>query len=181
MPFLSPISDDVLALYDRSLDEGFEYLLDRLSVPRLSRILLKDLEKMLGSREGAKMVAFAVRFHQLHDEREHVEMRSTVLRLLKKDGVRLTRGKRTHPRLQELVEMIAPLLVYYGLPLSVAERSRLVRALQWIAIECDIPGDPRDELKRLRRIDRENRARFGRMVTDDLVKAFGSYIPPKES
>ncbi len=60
-------------------------------------------------------------------------------------------GKRTAPGLREFVASVTPVLLALKLPLATGERSKLVKALQMIAIELEISGDPRDEIRRLKR------------------------------
>ena len=53
--------------------------------------------------------------------------------------------------MERLIDRIAPLLVRYGLPVATGEYSKLVHVLRLIASEFNIPGDPRDALRRLQR------------------------------
>ena len=53
----------------------------------------------------------------------------------------------------KLVSQITPILLYYGLPCRTNDRSRLVLALRSIAKEISLEGDPRDELRRLKKIE----------------------------
>lgn len=51
-----------------------------------------------------------------------------------------------------MVEDVTPLLLYFGVPMATGEGSKLVSLLRGIASEFSVRGDPRDELRRLKRL-----------------------------
>jgi len=75
-------------------------------------------------------------------------MRRAVSELLLVKGIRLPPGKRRDPRLEKLVEDLTPVLLYFGVPLASGEYSKLVTVLRRLCEEFDLPGDPRDALRR---------------------------------
>lgn len=175
MSFLKPIDDDGINLYRRMLRADMERVLDVLGHKKPSAGLLRELEKELGSKDAASMVAFAIRFEALEDEVEHAELRTNVHRLLRKSGRNLPPGKRNNPRMEVLVKKITPLLLYYGMPLARGEFSRLVQILRQIADEFNVPGDPRDQLRRIWRMQVHSQQAAKKAFFEAVVKGLRGY------
>jgi hypothetical protein len=150
-----------------------------LRVPRLSKMGAAEVERILGSRDAVSLVEFVARLHSLHDESDHADMRKAVHGLLRRDGVSVPRGKRTNPRMEKLVDCLAPLMLHFGVPLASSERSKLVRALRVFADEYGVPGDPRDELRRLQRRHRRAMQSAEKLVWEELRRAFGDIAKPE--
>ena len=111
------------------------------------------------------------------DAEDHKDMRRAVLKLLRKDGTKQSRGKRPAPNLEAFVESMVPLFLHFGCPLSAAENSALVRGLRILATAMGIDQDPRNEVRRLlildRKLSREMREKLKRMVADIFLREFG--------
>ena len=124
----------------------------------LSDFFRAEMGVLLGCPVAVEVVASIVRVRNFSAEYDLREHRRGVDEILAKDyGVKAQRGKRPGAGLSELVKEITPVLVYYGLPPTVNERSKLVRALRLMADEVGVIGDPRNELRRLKLM--EDRAR----------------------
>lgn len=171
MAFLRPTSDDLVEFYRKLLRDGTEQVLDVLGVAKPSLALLGELERMTESRDASQMVAFVIRFCAFDDDVRHKETRAAAHRLLRREGSPLPPGKRNDPRMEELIDSIAPLLVRYGLPPATGEYSKLVGALRLIASEFGIPGDPRDALRRRQKSHRKMEAHAWRVVHEALARA----------
>ena len=65
---------------------------------------------------------------------------------------------------------MVPVLLALGLPLAFSERSKIVTVLRLIAEEFDIPGDPRHELRRLKRIDSATSHRSKQAIIQAVLK-----------
>lgn len=147
-------------------------------IPEFSRDLRRDLAVFLPNKEDLQLVEVVTRLGDFGNTDDLVSMRKEVSRLLKKRGVRLPRGKRTAPGLREFVECVAPVLLALGLPLATGGRSKLVRALQMIAIELDLSGDPRDELRRLKRLKTQRDAYQRKVAAKIFASVWKNLAPP---
>jgi hypothetical protein len=127
---------------------------------------------LVGSKSAVQLLEAASAIGRFGDHADHADMRRSVSRRLKQDGLRLPRGKRTKPGLEELVDALVPLLLYCNIPLASGERSRLVSALRLIANELNVPGDPRDELRRKIRIEREISSQQLELAKQMFARAF---------
>lgn len=145
---------------------------DALSIKRFSQDCKKQLLLLLKDAKSTELVEFVARFGNYSDHEDHASMRKAVSRLLKKDGIRLPRGKRTKPGLAKLVGDLTPLLLFLGLPGASSERSRLVQALRLIAEEFGIEGDPRDELRRLNEVENKIQRNTERILNEVFSRAF---------
>jgi len=54
-----------------------------------------------------------------------------------------------------MVADLTPVLLYFGVPLKSSEGSDLLIALELIAKEVSVEGDPRNEIRRLSKINRK--------------------------
>lgn len=150
---LKPESPELLAYYWQHIEEHGR-IADGCRIPRFSDQLRNDLFLLFGDTDVVRLLEVVTRMGNFSDTADLADMRKTVSRLLKAKGIRLARGKRTAPGLQKMVARLAPLLLHFGLPLATSERSRLVIVLRLIADEIGVRGDPRDELRRLTRLQR---------------------------
>lgn len=147
---IEPENPEMVAWFRRRIDK-IGGIADECHVPRFSNGLRSELFGLLKSREAVQVIEVATRLGDFGNFPEQAAMRKAHSRELKRRGVKAQRGKRTAFGLLELVEMLSPLFLYFGLPLRTSERSRLVEGLRMIAAEMGVKGDPRDELRRLSR------------------------------
>lgn len=155
---LEPVFPELLTFYLDNVDE-MTRCADVLGVPAFSPLLRKNLGEILRKPEALRHIE-AVARHSCHscsyDAKELESSRAAVSKLLRAKGISMPKGKRANPGLVKLVAKLTPLLLFYGVPLATGEGSVLVNALRLIANEAGMRGDPRDELRRLRRLDRQH-------------------------
>ncbi len=161
---LDPASAEVIEIYK-------EWIASQ-GVSLFSGLCGADLLNILKRKEYVALVEAASTIGGFGDGKDHAEMRLAVSKRLKKKGIKLPRGKRTNPGLEKLVGCLVPVLLYCEVPLASGERSHMVVALRLIAEELQVPGDPRDELRRLLRIEREFQARSQQQAKLMLARAF---------
>ena len=154
MNSLKPASLEAVELYRVNLSEC-SMAANALSIQRFSPELMNKLSTFLGNTDNAKLIEVAARVGNYCDETAHADMSKAVKKLLNNKGVKLPRGKRTNPALEELVNDLTPLLLFFGVPLASGESSRLVLCLRCIGDELGMRGDPRDTLRRKIKIQRE--------------------------
>lgn len=148
---LSPAFADSVAFYRKNLPE-FEALSAGLSRRTFSNELQRQLKAALKDDEPVRLIEGVVQVFCVHEPRDRLSHKKAVAKLLRAWGVPLRRGKRAGDELVTLVSKVAPLLLFFGLPLATNERSKLVVVLRMLADELEIKGDPRDELRRLKRL-----------------------------
>jgi hypothetical protein len=152
-------------------------LADALGIPKLDKSDRETLRKLLGSADAVAVVEAVARLGNHRDAEDHKDMRKAVLGLLRKEGVKRSRGKRTSPNLEAFVECMTPLFLHFGVPLSTAESGALVRGLRIVATAMGVEQDPRNELRRLVALDRrlagEHRQRVARILADAFRRFFG--------
>lgn len=179
MGTLEPECQELMEFYTHRMIEHVR-IADACSIPRFSAALRRDLLKIFGDQKSVSLIESAVRLGDFANIKDISAMRRAVSRQLKKRGVPGRRGKRTSPGLLEFVERTTPILLRLGVPLATSERSLLVRALRAISWELELPGDPRDELRRLTKLkaDHEKAVRkiLLRAIQDALTP--DKYIPP---
>lgn len=163
---LKPVCAEVLEVYKQwTLPErAFTF----------SKLYREDLLRLLGNAEAVSLVEAAVTIGNCGDIEDLAQMRKAVSKILRQRGVRLPRGKRTDPRLEKIVDRLVPLLLFFGLPLASSENSKIVKALRLVASALNVPGDPRDVLRREIRIDREASLR----ARSILFEAFAEGLDP---
>lgn len=122
---------------------------DDVLIPRFSALCRTALIKLFSEKQAVELIEAVTRIGDYGNYKEQTLMRQAVSRLRCVDGDNPPRGKRVRPGMLELVDDLTPILLYYGLPRATSGRSRLVLALQTIADEIGLQGDPRDELRRL--------------------------------
>jgi hypothetical protein len=148
---LKPDNAEQIAFYREHIAE-FGRLADEL-YPRSSEFSIHELSAILKNNEAAEIIRAVVRMGNYTDHNALILFNMEVSKLLRVNhGIRLPRGKRPRPGMVKLVSQITPILLFYGLPCRTSESSRLVLALQCIASEINLEGDPRDELRRLKKI-----------------------------
>lgn len=156
MTWLSPERECVMAFYREKQTEITKNA-DALSRPVFDRETRIDLGKLIG-RENVSLVEAIARFGNYGDSKEMLRARNDLAKEMKKHGHFPKSGKRTGAGLKEMVEDLTPVLRYFGLPLATGEFSKLVTALQIIGDGMGVPGDPRNELRKLRRLAKETKA-----------------------
>lgn len=171
MSALKPESAELITYYADHVD-AYRQIADSLRIPKFSNVDIKELTDLLGSKVAALMVEAVTRLGNYGDPQDHASRRAAVSKQLKAKGIRLPRGKRPMPGMTELVSDISPILIYYGIAPATGEGSPLVHALRTIALAVSISGDPREELRRVRREDavrlRQQRAAIYEAVAKGL-------------
>jgi hypothetical protein len=128
----------------------------------------KDLLRLVGSPVTVKMLEVQCVVGNYSDKEDHADLTRAVARLLRDEGVKLPRGKRTrHPELVRMTEALSETLVDYGMPFATGERARMVTVLRRIAVELSLEGDPRDVLKQQARTDRKTK----RLANEAIIRA----------
>lgn len=164
-----PINPRLLRHYAERRD-AYNGVADALGVPRFSESLRHELVSALHDADAVSLVEAVARVGDYVNPRELSRQKVAVSRLLKRDGVRLPRGKRPAPELEALVSDLAPLFLHYGIPLATGERSKLVTLLRSVASELGVRGDPRDELRRLGRLAKAQTEATRRMIYAALAE-----------
>jgi hypothetical protein len=155
--------------------EEFGRISDALLFPRFSTYCLDELRRILKKNEAAELIEAVVRMGNYTDDIELSSRRKAVSELLRVNhGIRPKVGKRPRTGVVALVSQIAPILLYYGLLFRTNELSPLVAALRIIAEEIGLRGDPRDELRRLKKVDFIN----ARAVRSACFSAFAEGLKP---
>lgn len=177
---LEPERVEILAFYRRYLGEHTK-IADDCRIPHFTRDLQHSLECLLGVSDAVQLLESATRIGDFGNSEQLKRLDKTVSRELQKRGVKQRRGKRPGAGLRELVSCLTPLMLYFGVHLATSERSKLVEALREIASEVGVCGDPRDELRRLRRLERNSK----KVLQKDILTAvtnglavFKSIQPP---
>ncbi len=168
MSVFDPASEDLMTLYRNGVRER-NWRSHHLRLRPVSDHFKLELNALLGCWDAVEVIASVVRDQKFLNAYDLREQRRRIDEILAKDyGTRTKRGKRPSAQLSELVETITPMLIYYGVPATKNERSKLVRALRLIASENGVIGDPRNELRRLKRMDDLLRA----SANEALLRAF---------
>lgn len=162
---LKPVCAEVLDAYKKWTPTKSDF--------RFSKLYYEDLRRLLGSAEAVSLVETAVTIGNCGDIEDLAEMRKAVSKILRQRGVRLPRGKRTDPRLEKIVDRLVPLLLGFALPLASSENSKIVKALRLVASALNVPGDPRDVLRREIRIAREASLRARSSLFEAFAKGLG--------
>jgi hypothetical protein len=170
---LRPVHPEMLAYLLSHADE-YTAKADALQVPEFSDGLRDELRLILNDPGALRLVEAVSRLSRFNDAADLEAMRKAVSRLLRAKGIKQPKGKRANHGLVKLVETITPILLFYGVPLATSERSMLVSALRLIASEVGVCGDPRDELRRLRRHKSQIEGDGYRV----LLEAFANGIEP---
>ena len=173
---LEPESAELMAYYVRNVAK-FNDIADGCRIPRFTTHLNESLLQILGSMDAVRVVEAAVRIGDLGNTSDLKSLRRAVSRQLKARGVAGRKGKRTAPGLLELVKRISPVLLRYGVPLATSERSLLVLALREIADELGLSGDPRDELRRLKRLQAEQERGLRRALREAIARGLAPLSP----
>lgn len=171
---LEPESEELMAHYRANMTE-YASIADALSVPRFSNYCFDELTRIIGNNEAPTLIQAVVRQGHYTDKSDLESMRKAVKKiLLVKYGRRLPRGKRPHSGMVKLVSQITPILLYYGLSCRTYELSPLVSALQFIAEDIGLSGNPRDELRRLKKIQSKHSDLTKAIVYEAAIKGFMS-------
>lgn len=173
MSCIEPESLEIFSHYRKNAVEYSE-LADALLIPRFSQELHAWLSAHIGGSDNAILFEAVSRIGNYGDAADHADMRKAVSKLLSKRGVKLRRGKRTRPELENLVERLTPLLLYMKVPLASSERSILVVALRKVAEEFNVLGDPRDTLrtkiKTERRLEAQSRESILKIIRNAVME-----------
>lgn len=110
------------------------------------------LVELLGSEEQVILIAAMCEFWDYSNHSWHKNLRKKVNLLQSQLGQKQKPGKRPHTALEDLVNELTPVLLAFGVPLGTGENSPLVQVLRLVAeISICTSGDPRDQLRRLRK------------------------------
>ena len=148
VPELEPASKELMT-YCRDHLAEIDAVADACRIPTFGQLYRDDLARLLPDKKAIELIEAVARMGNYGDFADHESMRKAVSKLLRRDGIKLPRGKRTRPGMLGLVADLTPLFRCFGLPLATGEVSRLVTALRIVADAMNVEGDPRDELRRL--------------------------------
>lgn len=165
---LSVVSPVLLGYYQENREE-FTRIANAACVATFSRTTKNELVAIGLDANAIDLVEAVTRIQNLAGAKDHADVQKAVSKLLKKAGTPAPRGKRTAPTLVNLVEETTPLLLHFGFPLASSERSKIVRALRCIADQYGVQGDPRDELRKRKRLD-AIAARQARLAVMEAVR-----------
>lgn len=146
-----------LISFYRDRQAELTHLADDLGIPTLGREVRNELANIVG-RDNVELLETVARIGAYGDTKEMQRARKALATELKKAGYPQRPGKRTAPGLQEMVEDLTPVLLYFGVPLSLSESAPLVTALRYIGEGLGVPGDPRNELRKLQRLQKAMQA-----------------------
>ncbi|MDD2948044.1 MAG: hypothetical protein PHV80_04285 [Rugosibacter sp.] len=146
---------------------------DGYAIPKFSALYRRDLAKYGFDPQAVDLLEAVTRVGNFNNTARYQAERKNRARLLfTTNGEKQRRGKRTRPGMLEFVAELTPKLLFYGVPFKTGGRSRLVTVLQIIASEIGLDGDPRDELRRLKKLDLSQRAamraRFYEILADGI-------------
>ena len=156
-------------LYERWLATG--------GVALFSRLCRKDLAKLVQRPEHVSLIEAACTIGNFADQAEHASLREAVRRLLLKRGTRLQRGKRAAAETVAMVDSLVRLLEELDMPLRTGDNSVMVLVLRRVAAELDLPGDPRDRLRRISRERRESQAHAEVFAAEVIRKVWRNLAP----
>ena len=161
---LKPESEELVTHYRLNREEYFNAA-EEAGAPMFARIYVEELRRLLSSDAHAvEHIQTVTRLGNFADQNKLDRENKAVARLLKRDGINRKRGKRTRPGITGLVENVVPILLYYAVPLRSGETSRLVEILRIIAEAIGLEGDPRNEIRRLRKSDNEHTIRIKKAI-----------------
>jgi hypothetical protein len=170
---MKPESEALMVHY-RAQTSAFIAIADALSIPCFSTCVRRELNAILALSGAVELIEAVTRIGDYSNEHEYSKLRKSVSLLLKADGIRLPKGKRTQPGILNFVADIAPILLYLGLPPASSERSKLVIALRIIAGHVGLSGDPRDELRRLNKIEKAQAKKVREAIYASVAKGLSS-------
>lgn len=148
---LSEEAEDHLQECASSLQKTFEVL----QIPSFDKTDREALQKIVKTPEAVLLIETAARLGNHGNVAEYQSQRVEILSQLRKRGRSLGRGKKTAWHLESFVEEMAPIFIRFGCAVSYAENSQLVRGLRIVAVAMGIDQDPRNEVRRLIRQDKE--------------------------
>lgn len=176
---LRPASEEAMAFDWANLFE-YERICKSLRYPGYSPETLSDLALILRSHKAARLVLSCVRMGDYGNESYYWANRRAVTEVLLQWGVPRPMGKRPRPGFSEFVNRAAPMLIYFGLQPSASERSNLVRALRVIADGLGIPGDPREEVRRLKKQEAKQQVAANQILFSAFAEGLsGKYRAPE--
>lgn len=166
---IRPKGPGMMGFYQASITE-FNEIADALGRPKFSELCKRDLATCGLDPQAIDLLESVTRignFANVDYYRTNRKNRSRLL--LVKYGERQPRGKRTRPGMLEFVAEMTPVLMFYGFEFKTGGRSRLVTVLQRITAEIGLDGDPRDELRRLKRESNKELGRFYRVFAEAIA------------
>ena len=148
-------SEQIRNLYLDWRDRGGPH--DIKGRPLFSALRRKALRKYLPCNEAVFMIEACCALSDYDNKAEHAASARRVRELMKCNGVKIPRGKRSPAHLIALVEEVVPIAIWYGVPLKSGEGSRLVSILREVAQELGFEPDPRWQLRSLLQSERQER------------------------
>ncbi|PQA78928.1 hypothetical protein [Rhodoferax sp. TS-BS-61-7] len=170
-PF-GPEEKTVMAFY-RNRQAQFTQLADELQVPMLGLQVHKELAHLIG-QDNVSLLESIARIGCYGDTKEMSRARTALAAEMKKHGHLPQRGKRTGAGLKEMVEDLTPVLRYFGVPPSLSETGPLVTALRFICEGMGVPGDPRNELRKLERLAKSSATLDGQAIREAVKNGLAS-------
>jgi len=140
-----------------------------------------ELAKLLRNLEAVELIEAACAIGDFTNREDHMDMHRAVLKLLRKRGVSLGRGKKASPVMVAFVETVVPIAIAFGVPLRSGENSRMNRVLSVVLhAGLGMEGDPRDELRRQIRWKRTADANAKRAILEAVARGLRGLAPPVE-
>lgn len=144
--------------------------------PLFGPVMRADLVQMLGgNHDAAWLIEVQCWIGSYHDASACRQLDRDVWRRLARDGVRRPRGKRTRPELVDMVRDLVGLLQALGVPLKREKgapmSATILKVLEVVHAELQMDGDPRNEYRRLLRLERE-RAEAKKLAAEIYRDAF---------
>ena len=171
---LKPESEELVTHY-RLNRQDYCNAAEEVGAPVFARIYVEELQRLMPNNVHAvDHIQAVTRLGNFADQNKLNRENKAVARLLKRDGINRKPGKRTRPGIAGLVENIAPILLYYGVPLRSGETSRLVEILRIIAEAIELEGDPRNEIRRLRNVDKQHTIRIKKAICEAVKNGLES-------
>ena len=149
-----------------------EYVAE-LGLSLFSELCRKDLRSLLGSRVAVEQIEATCSMCDFANLRAHADLNKRARRRNHKQGMRFRRGKRTRPEMSAFIEGLVPIIAGHGVPVATGDDSLMVRILRRVAAEIWPNGkhDPRGELRRRARIQRQNDDDLRRQIFGAIAQA----------
>lgn len=136
-----------------------------------SSLCRKDLGEIGLTPEAVNLLETSCWIGDYADKAYHQGTRVAVTRILRTEGVPISRGKRPTPGLRPFVEGSSTILELLGIPFGSGDNARMVRVLRRVAAELELP-DPRGELRRIARQRARSRETSRRLVAEAVLRVF---------